>query len=159
MPDALEAYVDHETARELGRCGEQRGWTARVPARPWRAKGGYPDAVLVTRVLETEQSAEKVILKASPRGGLEPDAYEWADRPCPAEFRRHLMLAAMPPWFTRSGGVLTFQRLVADDVGGCRPPAAVPSEHLPGAGAGVADGLPPPWDDPVPPPPPRKNSP
>jgi hypothetical protein len=158
MPDALEAYVDHETARELGRCGEQRGWTARVPAQPWRAKDGYTDAVLVTLVLETEQSAEKVILKASSRGGLEPDAYERAERTCPAEFRRHLMLAAMPPWFTRSGGVLTFQRLVADDVGGCRSLAAVPPEHLAGACAVVADGILRRWNDRFPPPRPWKIS-
>lgn len=35
--------------------------------------------------------------KGVARSGLEPDAHERAERTCPAEFRRHLILAAIPP--------------------------------------------------------------
>ncbi|MDQ7909309.1 tetratricopeptide repeat protein [Phytohabitans sp. ZYX-F-186] len=140
--DPLTAYLrSPEIARELLACGRRRGWHPRVPALPWRATDGYTGAVLVTVALEGDRGAEKVILKVTPGGSAEPAGYAAAETDCPPDFRPHLVLAAMPAWPMASGGVLTFQKLAADDVTGCRSMAELPSGAVAGACALVAGRL------------------
>jgi hypothetical protein len=144
----LVAYLgSDEIADELLRCGRQRGWLPRVPARRWRSTDGYTNASLATVVIDTGHRADKVVMKHVPRTpgksdeGDGPTAYANAAADCPVPFRRHLVLTAMPTWPTRNGGSLMFQKLAADDATGCASLADLPLPSLVEAIGLVVDAL------------------
>ncbi|GAA4444871.1 hypothetical protein [Phytohabitans houttuyneae] len=153
--DALAAYLKSvDVANELVACGRERGWTPRAPADGWQARG-YTDATLATVVVDWGDRAEKVIVKVAPSATWDHAAYKAADIQCPDDFRGHLVLDAMPSWRMDSGGIVTFQRLAADDVTNCKPLSALAVADLPAACELIVRGLAHSWN-PEPPRPVRR---
>ena len=133
--NTLAGYLGDEVAGEVVACGRERGWTARVPARPWRSHG-YTGAVVALLNVTGPAGVQKMILKVVPPVAVVPaperagDPYDTAARDCPAVFRAHLVMKAQPPWPTTRGGLLVFQKLAGDDVLACRSLDQLPYRQL-----------------------------
>jgi hypothetical protein len=117
----LSDYLGDEAAEEVRRCGSERGWTARVPARPWHAKGRTAATLALLNLVETTRVRKVIVKIAPPVAGPQArerltNPYAAAARDCPPAFEAHLVGEAEPPWPTRSGGAVTFQKLAGDDV-------------------------------------------
>jgi hypothetical protein len=139
----LAEYLGYAAAAEILRCGRERGWMPRVPARPWRGKG-YSDAVLALLNIVEPGGARKVVVKVTPPApvpGRKTDPYDAAARECPTVFRPHLVVEAEPPWTMAGGGRITFQKLAADDVRACRSLDQLPYDQLVAASGLVASAL------------------
>lgn len=151
-PVTLAAYLGDEAAADVVRCGQSRGWTARVPARPWRATG-HTSASLALLNLSYPTGVRKVVVKvAEPPDGPPAherlaDRYAVAARDCPPGFAHHLVAEAEPSWPRSGGGVLTFQKLAGDDVRTCRSLDQLPYPDLVTASRIVVGSLLMDWND------------